>query len=102
MRVKSPFSQSALFGFIGVTPSSLLAAAAAPQRTPAIALSYGRPMRLNESSYRLKRVTLHGDLIGRCLDDYFEVLRMYIRNDLDRFNRELARDAELRELFFVK
>jgi hypothetical protein len=40
--------------------------------------------------------------VWRRLDDYFEVLRMYIRTDGDRFDRELARDRELRELFFVK
>jgi hypothetical protein len=41
-------------------------------------------------------------LIVRRINHYFEVLKTYVRNDRDRFNTELARDPELRELFFVK
>ncbi len=40
--------------------------------------------------------------VWRRLDDYFEVLRAHIRSDRERFHREMARDPDLRELYFVK
>src|SRR6478672_7954198 len=51
MRVKSPFSQSALFGFIGVTSPPSLMAAAAPPRTSRQFHRLGCPLHLDEASY---------------------------------------------------